>query len=115
MAKCEQALENDADNSLKTARKRGPGRPFQKGQSGNPGGRPKTPNKVKTMLKSAAPEAVQLLIETISNENVAMSHRLDAAKEVLNRVYGKPTQPIDGDMDAVIQILFSDEAEEYAK
>ena len=73
------------------------------------------PDEVKAMLKSAAPEAVRLLIETIGNENAAMNHRLDAAKEVLNRVYGKSTQPIDGEVDAVLQILFSDEAEEYAK
>ena len=110
-----KAKEKSADTSAETARKRGPGRPFQKGQSGNPGGRPKVPDEVKAMLKSAAPEAVRLLIETIGNENAAMNHRLDAAKEVLNRVYGKSTQPIDGEVDAVLQILFSDEAEEYAK
>ena len=38
------------------------------------------PDEVKAMLKSAAPEAVRLLIETIGNENAAMNHRLDAAK-----------------------------------
>jgi hypothetical protein len=31
-----------AQNSKETAKKRGPGRPFPKGKSGNPGGRPKT-------------------------------------------------------------------------
>jgi hypothetical protein len=30
-----------AENSAQTAKKRGFGRPFQKGKSGNPGGRPK--------------------------------------------------------------------------
>ncbi len=30
-----------AENSTGTAKRRGPGRPFAKGQSGNPGGRPK--------------------------------------------------------------------------
>ena len=69
---------------------------------------------------AAEPDSAQDSGEAVSythlgNENAAMNHRLDAAKEVLNRVYGKSTQPIDGEVDAVLQILFSDEAEEYAK
>ena len=38
--------------------------------------------------------------------------RMDAAKTVIERVYGKATQPIDGNLDATLQIVMSDEARE---
>ena len=88
---------------------------FKKGKSGNPGGRPKVPDTVKKMLKSAAPDAVRLLIETISNEGAAMNHRLDAAKEILNRVYGKAAQPIDGELDTTLKIVLEGDLKDYAK
>jgi hypothetical protein len=49
-----------AENSDVTAKRRGPGRPFQKGQSGNPGGRPKTKpfrEALEAVLKAAGPDA----------------------------------------------------------
>ena len=88
---------------------------FKKGKSGNPGGRPKVPDTVKKMLKRAAPDAVRLLIETISNESTTMNHRLDAAKEILNRVYGKAAQPIDGELDTTLKIVLEGDLKDYAK
>lgn len=88
---------------------------FKKGKSGNPGGRPKVPDSVKKMLKRAAPDAVRLLIETISNESTTMNYRLDAAKEILNRVYGKAAQPIDGELDTTLKIVLEGDLKDYAK
>ena len=88
---------------------------FKKGKSGNPGGRPKVPDSVKKMLKRAAPDAVRLLIETISNESTTMNYRLDAAKEILNRVYGKAAQPIDGELDTTLKIVLEGELRDYAE
>lgn len=88
---------------------------FVKGTSGNPTGRPKIPEDVKTMLKSATVEAAELLISTVKDPHVQISYRIDAAKEILNRVYGKPTQPLDADVDTTIRIMLEGELADYAE
>ena len=84
-----------AANSEKTAQ-RGPGKPFEKGKSGNPNGRPKIDDKTKAILKAAAPDAARLLVEMMNNPVTGEKTRLQAAQTVLDRVYGKATQPIEG-------------------
>ena len=88
---------------------------FVKGRSGNPNGRPKVPTDVKKMLKDASKEAAQLLIDTVGNERVVLKYRLDAAKEILNRVYGKASQPIDGELDTTVRILLDGAVKDYAE
>ena len=85
---------------------------FVKGKSGNPAGRPKIPDEVREMLKTATPKAVRLLIGMVDNEDAAPALRMDAAKTILDRVYGKATQPIDGSLDTVVQIVMDDETRE---
>lgn len=78
-----------AANSGKTAR----GRPFQKGQSGNPSGRPKQTQEQKdalSMIKELAPVAVEWLREVLTNEKTKPEIRLRAIEMVLDRAYGKP-------------------------
>ena len=75
----------------------------QKGRfvKGNPGGgRPPMPDEVKEMLKGATADAARLLIETMADESAPLKLRLDCAAAVMDRVYGRPTQPIDGELDA---------------
>ena len=76
------------------------------------GGRKKIPQDVRDMFKAATPAAAGLLIKTIDNEDAPLALRMDAAKTVIDRVYGKATQPIDGSLDATLQIVMSDEARE---
>ena len=76
------------------------------------GGRPKIPDEVREMLKTATPKAVRLLIGMVDNEDAAPALRMDAAKTILDRVYGKATQPIDGSLDTVVQIVMDDETRE---
>ncbi len=62
---------------------------FRPGVSGNPGGRPKTPDEITALLRSGLPAAVRTVIRLASyskNENI----RLAAAKEILDRNLGKP-------------------------
>lgn len=76
------------------------------------GGRKKIPQDVRDMFKAATPAAAKLLIKTIDDEDAPLAMRMDAAKTVLDRVYGKATQPIDGSLDATLQIVMTDEVRE---
>lgn len=101
-----------AENSKGTA-KRGKGRPFEKGQSGNPSGRPKMDDKTKAILKAAAPDAARLLVEMMNNPVTGEKTRLQAAQTILDRVYGKAVQPIEGGMDNKVEIVLGG-ASKYA-
>jgi hypothetical protein len=73
---------------------------FQKGRSGNPGGRPKEVGEVRDLARQYTPQAIEAL-QTIMNEQEApASARVAAAEALLNRGWGRPTQPIGGDSEA---------------
>ncbi len=61
---------------------------FQKGTSGNPGGRPCVSNMVREFAQSKAPRAFERLVELVESKDqrVAMA----ASNAVLDRAYGKP-------------------------
>ena len=102
-----------AESSNKAAR--GPGRPFQKGQSGNPGGKKKVPEDVRDMLRGATPEAIDLMIRTMRDENTKTELRIQIAQSIADRVLGKATQPIDADMDTTIRIMLQGDIKDYAE
>ena len=66
------------------------GRPFPKGVSGNPGGRPKSNPEVKEIMNAASPKAARTLVELLDSDKEMM--RYYAAQEILNRTEGKPVQ-----------------------
>ena len=76
------------------------------------GGRPALSQEVREMLKAATPKAAALLVKMMEDEDAPAAIRMDAAKTVLDRVYGKATQPIDGNVDTVIQIVMDDTTRE---
>ena len=94
-----------AANSEKTAR--GRGRPFQKGQSGNPKGRPKQTQEQKdalAMIRTLAPDAVLRLAEIIHDPNVKVDAQLRAIDIILDRAYGKAAAQVSvtsGSFDAL--------------
>lgn len=78
-------------------------RPFKKGQSGNPGGRPKSSHFVEKVKKlGLVDEAITVLQEGMKNKRTAV----ECAKYVLDRVYGKPMQEMNltGEEGKPIQI-----------
>ena len=76
------------------------GRPFQKGDDNrrNTGGRPKKDQRVTEMLTKACPEAVQLLIDTMTDEEAKPELRVQCANTIIDRVMGKAAQPIKADV-----------------
>ena len=86
--------------SKKTAKPRG--KPFQKGQSGNPSGRPKnTPeqNDALAAIRDLAPKAATVLQDIMVDPNAPAAARIRAAVEVLDRTFGKAETPIKVDDD----------------
>ena len=71
------------------------------------------PDEVKSALKAATPKAVELLTKTIEDPKVKMELRIRCAETVLDRVYGKATQPIEGSMDNKVEIVMGG-ASKYA-
>lgn len=65
------------------------GRPFPKGQSGNPGGRPKRLLEVRTLARRHTISAIATLLE-IATHGESESARVAAANALLDRGWGKP-------------------------
>lgn len=86
---------------------------FKPGQSGNPSGRPKTPEEAKKKLKDEAYQAVDRLIKEASNPK--NKHYYDANIAIIERVWGKSAQPIDIDSENTIKVIMPDELKDLAK
>jgi len=86
-----------AENSqnLPAKRGRGRGRPFQPGQSGNPGGRPKLLAEVKALAAEHTKDAIKALSEIAKNPKALAVARVSAANALLDRAWGKPTQAVE--------------------
>ena len=94
-----------AENSTRTARV--PGRPFEKGKSGNPGGRPKKTQEEKDALaaiRSLAPDAAERLRKILDDPDAKPDILLRAIDIVLDRAYGKAAAQVNvtaGSFDAL--------------
>lgn len=63
---------------------------FQKGQSGNPGGRPKVPDNIKKALSDLVPESIEVKRQILHDETAPLDLKNKVADSILDRVYGKP-------------------------
>jgi len=81
-----------AENSRRT----GKGKPFEKGKSGNPGGRPAKTEAERTleqMCRDKTPEALAVILEIMA-EGESHKVQLSAAQYVIDRGWGKAAQSV---------------------
>lgn len=67
---------------------------FQKGQSGNPGGRPAVVRELRDLARAHTAEALQTLVEVMSDPGTSPAARVAAACALLDRGFGKPAQSL---------------------
>jgi Family of unknown function (DUF5681) len=68
---------------------------FKKGQSGNPGGRPKALTEVKQAAREHTETALETLLSVLNNEEAPAAARISAACAILDRGWGKPGQYVE--------------------
>lgn len=81
---------------------------------GNPGGgRPKTPDEVKTAFKAMADGFPEFARKALADPEVGMAYKVDLYKMILDRAYGKPVQAVEGKMDFSTDFVLEIEGENH--
>jgi hypothetical protein len=68
---------------------------WQKGQSGNPGGRVKADPELKAIAREYTVDAIDTAVAIMRNPEARDSDRLKAAEILLDRGHGKPRQELE--------------------
>ena len=82
---------------------------WKKGQSGNPGGRPKTVGEVRELAGRHTPRVIEVLMDILENGS-SDAARVAAGKELLDRACGKAVAK--SEMD--VRFMSDDELREEA-
>ena len=72
--------------------------PFKKGQSGNPGGRPKVVGEVQELAREHSTEAIATLAAIMRDKKAPPAARAMASNSILDRAYGKPPQTLNANV-----------------
>ena len=82
---------------------------FKKGESGNPGGRPKLPAEVEEAFQGKGPEVLVSCLES-SDDRITIA----AATAILDRGSGRPTQSIDANISEETLRYYAEVPQPYA-
>ena len=69
--------------------------PWKKGQSGNPKGKPPVVKEVVELARKHTVEAIQALVDIVTDPGEKGAARVRAAEVILDRGWGKATAPIE--------------------
>ena len=69
---------------------------WEKGQSGNPGGRPKEVAEVRELARRHTKKAIATLAEIMLDENAPHNARVAATNSLLDRGHGRPEHKVSG-------------------
>jgi hypothetical protein len=81
------------NSEVAAKRRRGPGRPFRKGVSGNPFGRPRAALDVRDLARQHTSKAIDTLVRALDDEKLCVS----AAVHLLERGWRRPIAAPDSD------------------
>ena len=68
---------------------------FVRGQSGNPGGRPKMDPELRALARAHSAAAMETLASLMSAAETPPTARINAAIAILDRAHGKPSNAVD--------------------
>ncbi len=80
---------------------------FEKGKSGNPGGRPKHAHDIQALARQYTAEAIAALYEALADSKT----KVQAACALLDRGYGKPLQTVQSETTVRYVARVPDKAE----
>lgn len=96
MSESKQPEAPERSHICADGKRRGWGRRFRPGQSGNPGGQPKGLADVKAAAREHTAEAIATLVR-LMRRGKSEQARIAAARELLDRGYGRPAQALTGE------------------
>jgi hypothetical protein len=86
---------SDDRGDNKIAPRRVVGRPFEKGKSGNPGGRPREIQEIVDLARTNSVDAVNTLARIMRDPDAPHQAQIAAANSMLDRAFGKPKETVD--------------------
>ena len=109
--KASSVRQKDSENKISSKRK-APPHAWKPGQSGNPGGRPKSVKAVQELAATFTEEAIHALVDTMRKTQDPKTwdpkETRQAAIAILNRACGMPSQPVTGSNGQPIENEFPD-------